>query len=94
ANAIKKAETDDATVAKKAADNLLAAKTEVDAQISTINTTLQDGFDSLAQQIASISAGTGEQFDSLKIWYFEKDAEGWAEDDANTKLLPVDADGW
>lgn len=94
ANAIKKAETDDAEVAKNAADNLLNTKSEVDAQISTINTTMQDGFDSLAQQIASISAGTGEQFDSLKIWYFDKSAEGWAEDDANTKLLPVDSDGW
>ncbi|HHS9767304.1 DUF1983 domain-containing protein [Raoultella terrigena] len=94
ANAIKKAETDDAEVAKKAADNLLNTKSEVEAQISTINTTMQDGFDSLAQQMASISAGTGEQFDSLKIWYFDKSAEGWAEDDANTKLLPVDSDGW
>ncbi|MFJ2997497.1 TipJ family phage tail tip protein [Raoultella planticola] len=94
ANAIKKAETDDAEVAKQAADNLLNTKSEVEAQISTINTTMQDGFDSLAQQMASISAGTGEQFDSLKIWYFDKGAEGWAEDDANTKLLPVDSDGW
>lgn len=94
ANAIKKAETDDADVAKNAADNLLNTKSEVDAQISTINTTMQDGFDSLAQQMASISAGTGEQFDSLKIWYFDKGPEGWAEDDANTKLLPVDSDGW
>lgn len=94
ANAIKKAETDDAEVAKKAADNLLNTKSEVEAQISTINTTIQDGFDSLAQQMASVSAGTGEQFDSLRIWYFDKGAEGWAEDDANTTLLPVDSDGW
>ena len=94
ADAIAKAETDDAEVAAKAAANLLATKNEVEAQISTTNTTMQDGFDSLAQQMASVSAGTGEQFDSLAIWYFDNGPEGWASDDANTNLLPVDQDGW
>ncbi|WP_162873534.1 hypothetical protein, partial [Klebsiella pneumoniae] len=47
-----------------------------------------------AQQMASISAGTGEQFDSLKIWYFDKDNEGWSSDDGGTKPLPVTDDGW
>lgn len=94
ADAIAKAETDDAQVAADAAANLLTAKNEVEAQISTTNTTMQDGFDSLAQQMASISAGTGEQFDSLAIWYFDNGPEGWASDDANTNLLPVDQDGW
>lgn len=94
ADAIAKAETDDAEVAAKAAANLLATKNEVEAQISTTNTTMQDGFDSLAQQMASISAGTGEQFDSLAIWYFDNGPEGWASDDANTNLLTVDQDGW
>lgn len=94
ADAIAKAETDDAEVAAQAAANLLATKNEVEAQISTTNTTMQDGFDSLAQQMASISAGTGEQFDSLAIWYFDNGPEGWVSDDANTNLLPVDQDGW
>ena len=94
ADAIAKAETDDAEVAAKAAANLLATKNEVEAQISTTNTTMQDGFDSLAQQMASISAGTGEQFDSLAIWYFYNGPEGWASDNASTNLLPVDQDGW
>lgn len=94
ADAIAKAEIDDAEVAAQAAANLLATKNEVEAQISTTNTTMQDGFDSLAQQMASIAAGTGEQFDSLKIWYFDKDAEGWASDDSNINILPVDSDGW
>ena len=94
ADAIAKAETDDAEVAAQAAANLLATKNEVEAQISTTNTTMQDGFDSLAQQMASISAGTGEQFDSLAIWYFDNGPEGWASDDANTNLLTVDQDGW
>lgn len=94
ADAIAKAETDDAEVAAQAAANLLATKNEVEAQISTTNTTMQDGFDSLAQQMASISAGTGEQFDSIAIWYFDNGPEGWASNDNNTNLLPVDQDGW
>lgn len=94
ADAIAKAETDDAAVAAQAAANLLTAKNEVEAQISTMNTTMQDGFDSLAQQMASISAGTGEQFDSIAIWYFDNGPEGWASNDNNTNLLPVDQDGW
>ncbi|HCI9829454.1 TPA: DUF1983 domain-containing protein [Klebsiella pneumoniae] len=94
ADAIAKAETDDAAVAAQAAANLLTAKNEVEAQISTTNTTMQDGFDSLAQQMASISAGTGEQFDSIAIWYFDNGPEGWASSDNNTNLLPVDQDGW
>ncbi|HGA2976460.1 TPA: carbohydrate binding domain-containing protein [Klebsiella aerogenes] len=94
AAAVAKAETDDAAVAKQAADNLLSAKREVEAAIETTNVTMQDGFDSLAQQVASISAGTGEQFDSLKIWYFDKDNEGWSSDDGGTKPLPTTDDGW
>ncbi|HCI6425056.1 TPA: carbohydrate binding domain-containing protein [Klebsiella quasipneumoniae subsp. similipneumoniae] len=94
ADAIAKAETDNAEVAAQAAANLLAAKNEVEAEISTTNITMQDGFDSLAQQMASISAGTGEQFDSLKIWYFDNDSEGWSSDDGGTELLPTTDDGW
>ncbi|OOL22067.1 phage tail protein, partial [Klebsiella aerogenes] len=94
AAAVAKAETDDAALAKQAADNLLSAKREVEAAIETTNVTMQDGFDSLAQQMASISAGTGEQFDSLKIWYFDKDNEGWSSDDGGTKPLPTTDDGW
>lgn len=94
AAAVAKAETDDAALAKQAADNLLSARREVEAAIETTNFTMQDGFDSLAQQVASISAGTGEQFDSLKIWYFDKDSEGWSSDDGGSIPLPTTDDGW
>lgn len=94
AAAVKKAETDDSAIAKEAADNLLSAKNEVESQISSTNTTMQDGFDSLAQQIASVSAGTGEQFDSLKIWYFDNGPEGWSTDDSGNSLLPTTDEGW
>ncbi|WP_064360683.1 phage tail protein [Pluralibacter gergoviae] len=90
AAAVRKAETDDAARAKEAADNLLSAKNDVESQISSTNTTMQDGFDSLAQQIASVSAGTGEQFDSLKIFYFDnKTTEGWT---GNNGIVLTD--GW
>ncbi|MFS6936210.1 phage tail tip protein [Klebsiella oxytoca] len=94
ADAITKAETDDAAVAKKAADDLLAQKNAVDAQIKTVNTTIQNVNDSLALQIASISAGSGEQFDFTSISYFDKDSEGWAEDDSWKLPLPITSDGW
>ncbi|HBS6247490.1 TPA: DUF1983 domain-containing protein [Klebsiella pneumoniae] len=94
ADAIAKAETDDAKVAADAAENLLTAKNEVEAQIETTNITMQDGFDSLSQQMASLAAGTGEQFDSIAIWYYDNGPEGWASNDSNTDLLPVDPDGW
>ncbi|SXC68777.1 TipJ family phage tail tip protein [Klebsiella quasipneumoniae] len=94
ADAIAKAETDDAKVAADAADNLLTAKNEVEAQIETTNITMQNGFDSLSQQMASLAAGTGEQFDSIAIWYYDNGPEGWASNDSNTDLLPVDQDGW
>lgn len=94
ADAVTKAETDDAAVAKKAADDLLAQKNAVDAQIQTVNTTIQNVNDSLALQIASISAGSGEQFDFTSISYFDKDSEGWAEDDSWKLPLPITSDGW
>ena len=94
ADAIAKAETDDAKVAADAADNLLTAKNEVEARIETTNITMQNGFDSLSQQMASLAAGTGEQFDSIAIWYYDNGPEGWASNDSNTDLLPVDQDGW
>jgi hypothetical protein len=45
--------------------------------------------ESLAQQISQIAAGTGEQFDSLKIWYFDTNNEGWTEDDGGTVRCPL-----
>lgn len=32
----------------------------------------------MAEQITSLSAGTGEQFDYLKIWYYDSGLEGWS----------------
>ena len=76
------------------ADALLNEKNERTADITTVKTLIQTGDESLAQQISQIAAGSGEQFDSLKIWYFDTDNEGWTEDDASKIPLQVTEDGW
>ncbi|MDV5722803.1 hypothetical protein [Klebsiella pneumoniae] len=50
------------------------------------------GDENLARQISQIAAGTGEQFDSLKICI--NDAEGWTEDDNGYTPMSVTSDGW
>ena len=35
------------------------------------------GDQALSQQITMLSAGAGEQFDYLRIWYFDSSVEGW-----------------
>lgn len=64
---------------------LLNEKLEREAAISAEATIRQSADESLAYQISQISAGTGDQFDSAKIWYFDTDAEGWT---------GVAVDGW
>ena len=70
---IDRLETDIATNA----DSLLNEKLEREAAIENEQTLRQSADESLALQISSISAGTGTQFDSKLIWYFDTDAEGW-----------------
>lgn len=41
-------------------------------------TVRQEQFESLSQEINQIGAGSGEQFDSGVIWFFDNDAEGWS----------------
>ncbi|WP_347116205.1 DUF1983 domain-containing protein [Leclercia sp. S52] len=82
----KKAITDEATARGQA---LLNEKNERVADISNVNQTIQSSTESLAQQIAQVSAGTGSQFDPAKIWYFDSTAEGWTGNGT-----PTIVDGW
>ncbi len=82
----KKAISDQATAQGQA---LLTEKNERVADISNVNQTIQTTTDSLAQQIAQISAGTGSQFDPAKIWYFDSTVEGWTGNGT-----PTIVDGW
>ncbi len=80
--------------AKQAADQLLSAKNELKTTIDSLSEVVTSGDENLARQISQIAAGTGEQFDSLKIWYFDQDAEGWTEDDNGYTPMSVTSDGW
>lgn len=80
--------------AKQAADQLLSAKNELKTSIDSLSEVVTSGDENIARQISQIAAGTGEQFDSLKIWYFDQDAEGWTEDDNGYTPMSVTSDGW
>ncbi|AXF64193.1 DUF1983 domain-containing protein [Leclercia sp. W17] len=82
----KKAISDEAAARGQA---LLTEKNERLADISNVNQTIQTSTESLAQQIAQVSAGTGSQFDPAKIWYFDSTAEGWTGNGT-----PTIVDGW
>ncbi|HHT4259118.1 TPA: phage tail tip fiber protein [Klebsiella variicola] len=80
--------------AKARADAILSEQNEREAAISNVSTLLQTATDSLAQQISQVAAGTGEQFDSKVIWYFDTSNEGWTEDDGSTTPMTITDDGW
>lgn len=80
--------------ARARADALLQEKNNRQSEISNLSTQVQTANESLAQQISQIAAGTGEQFDSLNIWYFDTNSEGWTEDDGSTVPMAVTDDGW
>ncbi|WP_227631195.1 TipJ family phage tail tip protein, partial [Klebsiella grimontii] len=77
--------------AAQAADQLLNEKNEWVAAIESTQQIIQDINNSLATQMAQISAGTGEQFDSQAIWYFDNDREGWT---SNGGIPSVIENGW
>lgn len=56
---------------------LLNERTERVAGILEANQLRQSGDESLAFQLSQITAGTGMQFDSFKIWHFNGSTEGW-----------------
>lgn len=55
----------------------LNEKTERTADISAVNTKVQNGLDSMARSLAEVAAGSGTQFDSAGIWHFNAGLEGW-----------------
>lgn len=80
--------------ARARADGLLQEKNNRQSEISNLSTQMQTANESMAQQISQIAAGTGEQFDSLNIWYFDTNNEGWTEDDNGSVPMNVTSDGW
>lgn len=80
--------------AKTRADAILQEKNSRQAEIKNVSAQMQTANESLAQQISQVAAGTGEQFDSLNIWYFDTNNEGWTEDDGSSVPMNVTSDGW
>ena len=61
------------------------------AAISNVQNTLNTKIENVAQEISLVTAGVGEQFDTLKIWFFDENTtEGWT----STGGVPTVIDGW
>lgn len=73
------------------ADALLNERLYTDAAIENEQTLRQNADESLAEAISTIVAGTGEQFDSKKVWYFDTALEGWT---GSADGSPTVADGF
>ncbi|MFW8092408.1 hypothetical protein, partial [Klebsiella pneumoniae] len=49
----------------------------------------QSADESLARAVSEVAAGSGTQFDSIKLWPFNQTTEGWTGNGAPTLV-----DGW
>ncbi|MFK3845101.1 host specificity factor TipJ family phage tail protein [Stenotrophomonas sp. NPDC078853] len=68
---------------------MLNAKLEWKADIAVETTARQTDVESLARQVSSVAAGSGTQFDSKQVWYFDTTVEGWTGNGT-----PTIVDGW
>ncbi len=75
--------------ARARADAVLNEKMAREAAISLEQQTRQSALESLARQVAEVAAGSGTQFDSRAIWYFDQTVEGWTGNGTPTLV-----DGW
>ena len=70
---------------------LLNAKLEWKADIAVETIARESEVESLAQQIATVSAGSGTQFDNKIIWYFDNSNDGWWN---NESTAATSVEGW
>ncbi|QQQ44151.1 hypothetical protein JJL50_09070 [Stenotrophomonas maltophilia] len=70
-------------------DALLNEKLEREAAISHERQLRQSADESLARAVSEVAAGSGTQFDSIKLWPFNQTTEGWTGNGAPTLV-----DGW
>lgn len=61
----------------------------VNARLASAVTTLEAADETLSQQMLTLSAGIGEQFDGVKVWYFNTTVEDWGGNGA-----PTASGGW
>lgn len=74
----------DSAEAQTRADAILNERLARTAAITAEQTIRQTTDESLASAISTLAAGTGEQFDSKKVWYFDNDLESWSGNGAPT----------
>lgn len=70
-------------------DALLNEKMAREAAISHEQQLRQSADESLARAVSEVAAGSGTQFDSIKLWPFNRTIEGWTGNGAPTLV-----DGW
>ncbi|HEL5028558.1 TPA: carbohydrate binding domain-containing protein [Stenotrophomonas maltophilia] len=70
-------------------DALLNEKMAREAAISREEQLRQSADESLARALSEVAAGSGTQFDSIKLWPFNQTIEGWTGNGAPTLV-----DGW
>ncbi|WP_295566234.1 hypothetical protein [uncultured Stenotrophomonas sp.] len=75
--------------ARARAEALLNEKLEREAAITREQQLRQSADESLARAVSEVAAGSGTQFDSIKLWPFNQTAEGWTGNGAPTLV-----DGW
>ncbi|WVW77274.1 tail protein [Stenotrophomonas phage vB_SmaS_Bhz55] len=68
----------------------LNTETTLTTKITQETQARESDVENLTRMISSISAGSGEQFDSAKIWYFDTTPEGWT----GVYGTPTINDGW
>lgn len=61
----------------------------VGARIKEVRTTLEQADQLLAEQMMTLTAGTGEQFDTFEVWHFDTGTNGWGGNGT-----PIAAGGW
>ncbi len=71
-------------------DGLLNERLEREAAITLETQTRQSDVESLSRALSEVAAGSGTQFDSLRIWYFDTAVEEWTGNGAP----PTVVDGW
>jgi len=70
-------------------DGLLNEKLAREAAITAEQHTRQSEVESLSRALSEVAAGSGTQFDSKRIWYFDQTVEGWSGNG-----VPTLVDGW
>ncbi len=68
----------------------LNARTELTTAVTRETSERRSDVENLTRMVSQLSAGSGVQFDSKRIWYFDNSVEGWGANGGSPTLV----DGW